>query len=700
MTLSAWIRPTATAEGWRRCSSARRTRTSCNASYAYGRSVGRAAAALSVGGVDTSAAPTAQSASTWTHVALTFDGTTLRLYVNGTQVGDRAGRRHRRVRPTRCGSAATSPTASSSTGLIDDVRVYNRALTAAEIQSDMNTAVGPSARRTRRRRPPPPALTATAVGASQINLEWTASTDNVGVTGYRVERCHGRRLHRTSPRSATPTGTTFNDTGLTRVDHLPLPGARRRRAGNLSALLDDRHRHHARGARHDAAVGADRADRDGGERDPDQPHVDGLDRQRRRHRLPGRALPGRGLHQLRADRHADRRPPSTTPASAGDDLPLPVRAADAAGNLSAYSAIASAPRRRARHDAADGPARADRDGRPRATQINLAWTASTDNVGVTGYRVERCQGAGCTDFAQVGTPTGTTFNNTGLSPATTYRYRVRAADAAGNLSAYSTIATATTPAPPTRRRRSAPTGPDRHGGERDPDQPRAGPRRPTTSASPATGSSAARAPAAPTFTQVGTPTGTTLQQHRPDARRPPTATRCAPSTRPATCSAYSTIATATTPAAPDTTPPSASVTAPAAGSVVSGNVTVSATATDNVGVAGVQFLLDGARLGAEDTTAPYSMTWNTTSASNGLHTLQARARDAAGNTGTSSSSVTVTVSNSAPPIPAGLVAGWSFNESLGTTVNDVSGNGNTRPCRTSHLDVGEVRRRPAVRRRQ
>ena len=40
------------------------------------------------------------------------------------------------------------------------------------------------------------------------------------------------------------------------------------------------------------------------------------------------------------------------------------------------------------------------------SQINLSWTASTDNVGVTGYLVERCQGAGCTNFAQIGTPHG------------------------------------------------------------------------------------------------------------------------------------------------------------------------------------------------------------------------------------------------------------------------------------------------------
>ena len=79
-----------------------------------------------------------------------------------------------------------------------------------------------------------------------------------------------------------------------------------------------------------------------------------------------------------------------------------------------------------------------------ATQINLAWTASTDNVAVTGYRVERCQGAGCTGFVQIDTPTATSFNDTGLAAATSYSYRVRANDAAGNLSGYSNVASATT----------------------------------------------------------------------------------------------------------------------------------------------------------------------------------------------------------------------------------------------------------------
>jgi Bacterial Ig domain len=66
------------------------------------------------------------------------------------------------------------------------------------------------------------------------------------------------------------------------------------------------------------------------------------------------------------------------------------------------------------------------------------------------------------------------------------------------------------------------------------------------------------------------------------------------------------------------------VTAPAAGATVSATTTVAANAADNVGVAGVQFLLDGTNLGAEDTTAPYSMAWDTTAATNGSHSLSAR----------------------------------------------------------------------------
>ena len=121
-----------------------------------------------------------------------------------------------------------------------------------------------------------------------------------------------------------------------------------------------------------------------------------------------------------------------------------VRATDAANNLSAYSNIATATTPAPPDTQAPTAPSTLAATAASGTSINLAWTASTDNVGVTNYLIERCQGAGCTTFAQVGTSTTTTFADNGLTNATTYRYQVRATDAAGNLSGYSNIATATT----------------------------------------------------------------------------------------------------------------------------------------------------------------------------------------------------------------------------------------------------------------
>ena len=82
-----------------------------------------------------------------------------------------------------------------------------------------------------------------------------------------------------------------------------------------------------------------------------------------------------------------------------------------------------------------------------ASQIALSWTASYDPLGVSNYLVERCQGATCANFAQIGTSTTTTFTDTGLPSSTTYNYRVRATDSGGNLSPYSNTVSASTQAP-------------------------------------------------------------------------------------------------------------------------------------------------------------------------------------------------------------------------------------------------------------
>ncbi|MEQ1545104.1 DUF4082 domain-containing protein [Methyloglobulus sp.] len=189
----------------------------------------------------------------------------------------------------------------------------------------------------------PTGLSAAAIGSTQIGLTWTASTDNIAVTGYRVERCQGAGCTN-FVQVATSATTSFGDTLLT----------------------------------------------------------------------------------------------------AGTTYLYRVRAADAAGNLSAYSAVATQTTSVGSDTTPPTVPTGLNAAATGSNQIGLAWTASTDNVAVTGYRVERCQGAGCTNFAQVATSTTTSFGNTLLTAGTTYLYRVQATDAAGNLSAYSAVVSQTT----------------------------------------------------------------------------------------------------------------------------------------------------------------------------------------------------------------------------------------------------------------
>jgi hypothetical protein len=110
-----------------------------------------------------------------------------------------------------------------------------------------------------------------------------------------------------------------------------------------------------------------------------------------------------------------------------------------------------------------------------------------------------------------------------------------------------------------------------------------------------------------------------------------------------------TITQSSAPPAPDTAPPSVSLTSPTAGTV-SGTIALTASASDNVGVAGVQFKVDGSNSGTEDTASPYTINLVTTTLANGTHTISAVARDAAGNT-TTSAAVSVTVNNAVGSVP-------------------------------------------------
>jgi hypothetical protein len=122
----------------------------------------------------------------------------------------------------------------------------------------------------------------------------------------------------------------------------------------------------------------------------------------------------------------------------------------------------------------------------------------------------------------------------------------------------------------------------------------------------------------------------------------------------------------------DATPPTVAIASPGSGAVLTGVASVSAAAGDDIGVLGVQFLLDGASLNAEDTVPPFTTDWNTGQNANGPHVLAARARDARGNM-TTSAGVPVTVSNSGIP---NLQLAYSLDEGAGTVIHDSSGNAN------------------------
>lgn len=80
-----------------------------------------------------------------------------------------------------------------------------------------------------------------------------------------------------------------------------------------------------------------------------------------------------------------------------------------------------------------------------ATGATLSWTPATDNVGVVGYHTERCPGDSCTDFSNLSSTSTPSITFSALSPGTTYRVRIKAYDAAGNVSSsYSNTVSFTT----------------------------------------------------------------------------------------------------------------------------------------------------------------------------------------------------------------------------------------------------------------
>ena len=155
---------------------------------------------------------TTLAANTWYYVTGAYDALkrTLHVYLNGqlddgALVGTAAGSQTPSTRDVQIGQRPGYPGTFNFAGTIDDVRIYGSAVTAGQIQTDMNTPVGAAALAA------PTNLVATA-GNRQVRLTWTAAA---GATSYNIYRSTTPGGEGATPYRTGATGTSFTDTGLT-----------------------------------------------------------------------------------------------------------------------------------------------------------------------------------------------------------------------------------------------------------------------------------------------------------------------------------------------------------------------------------------------------------------------------------------------------------------------------------------------------
>src|SRR5262245_36736186 len=253
----------------------------------------------------------------------------------------------------------------------------------------------------------PAGLTGSPAGGTGANLSWTASTDNVGVTGYVVTR-NGMQV-------ATPAATSFADTGLTPATTYTYTVAARDAAGNRPTAASvivttaDTVPPSRPGALTGAAAGATGANLSWSA-STDNVAVTGY-------------IVTRNGAQIATPTGTSF---SDTGLAASTTYAYTVAARDAAGNQSAPASASVTTAAPADTTAPTQPANFTGTAAS-ATAVNLSWSASTDNIAVTGYILTR-------NGTQIATPTGTSFSDVGLTASTTYAYTVVARDAAGNRS--------------------------------------------------------------------------------------------------------------------------------------------------------------------------------------------------------------------------------------------------------------------------
>ena len=263
-----------------------------------------------------------------------------------------------------------------------------------------------------------------------------------------------------------------------------------------------------------------------------------------------------------------------------------------------------------------------------SAQINLSWTASSDNVGVAGYWVYR-------NTAHIATVTALGYSDTGLTAASAYNYMVSAVDAAGNESGRMNASTQTLP--------SADTAPPSTPGVFT-----AVPISPVQINLSWTASSDNVGVVKYWILRGGVHIATTVATSYSNsglAASTAYSYSVAALDAAGNQSGWATASTSTL-AAADTVPPAVVISAPTNGATVSGSFTLSGTASDNVSVARVDVSIDSGLFVQASGAASWSHPVETALLANGTHTFTARAMDSSGNVG--NHTITLTVNNAAP----------------------------------------------------
>lgn len=284
----------------------------------------------------------------------------------------------------------------------------------------------------------PTNLAAVAASGSAINLTWTASTDAAGISGYSIERCAGAGCSNFSLLSST-SSTSYSAVGLTSAASYSFrvraydPSSNYSGYSNVASAttLD------VIAPTGPATVTATAA-ANGTQVDLSWPAASdnvGVTN----YQVERCTGAGCGAFVLIATTT------STSYSATGLTYSTPysfqVRANDAVPNYGAYSATASATTANAPPPSAVTSLSASAAS---TTQINLSWPAASSSIGISGYQVDRCQGASCSNFTLLASTGSTSYSATGLSPGTSYSFRVRAYDIYPNYGGYSPSASATT----------------------------------------------------------------------------------------------------------------------------------------------------------------------------------------------------------------------------------------------------------------